>query len=364
MPGLASARIAAIKRRKPRHRGLAYARSVQTAADRPRPDRAPRSGRSTRTWRRHHDAARRRRATVGADLVVFPELGLTGYQLQDLASEVAMRLDDPRLAELAARDARPVGGRLVRRGVGRPPAVHRGRPARGRRDPARPPQAVPADLRPVRRAPVLRRRRRPAGGAVAARASASGSAICEDFWHLPVPQLLAPRRRPDPDQRVVVAGPRPGRDQRGRARDGDLVADADADLRPADDLVRRVLQPRRRRRVDLVLGRLGGHRPERRGRLQRAALRRGPVHRRHRDRPTSGASGSRCRCCATSGPSCSVRELEPDRRRAGRAWRPTRRPSRGAEPGFDVAPAERAAEPIGFGSDGERPPRAPTAARR
>ena len=43
-----------------------------------------------------------RRAPAGAELVVFPELGLTGYQLQDLASEVSMRLDDPRLAELAA----------------------------------------------------------------------------------------------------------------------------------------------------------------------------------------------------------------------------------------------------------------------
>ena len=38
----------------------------------------------------------------GAGLLVFPELGLTGYLLQDLAAEVAMRLDDPRLAALAA----------------------------------------------------------------------------------------------------------------------------------------------------------------------------------------------------------------------------------------------------------------------
>ena len=36
------------------------------------------------------------------------------------------------------------------------------------------------------------------------------------------------------------------------------------DVRPAHDLVRRVLQPRRRRRVDLVLGRLGGHLADRR----------------------------------------------------------------------------------------------------
>ncbi|HSG85098.1 MAG TPA: nitrilase-related carbon-nitrogen hydrolase, partial [Candidatus Limnocylindrales bacterium] len=41
----------------------------------------------------------------GADLVVFPELGLTGYLLQDLAAEVAMTRDDPRLLALAA-DAR------------------------------------------------------------------------------------------------------------------------------------------------------------------------------------------------------------------------------------------------------------------
>src|SRR5664280_1390663 len=41
----------------------------------------------------------------GAGLVVFPELGLTGYQLQDLAAEVAMRADDPRLRELAAAAA-------------------------------------------------------------------------------------------------------------------------------------------------------------------------------------------------------------------------------------------------------------------
>ena len=38
---------------------------------------------------------------AGADLVIFPELSLTGYQLQDLAPEVAMRRTDPRLQALA-----------------------------------------------------------------------------------------------------------------------------------------------------------------------------------------------------------------------------------------------------------------------
>ncbi len=39
-------------------------------------------------------------AAEGADLVVFPELALTGYLLQDLVPEVAMRATDPRLLEL------------------------------------------------------------------------------------------------------------------------------------------------------------------------------------------------------------------------------------------------------------------------
>ncbi|GMA59824.1 nitrilase-related carbon-nitrogen hydrolase [Alicyclobacillus fastidiosus] len=36
----------------------------------------------------------------GAQVVVFPELGLTGYLLQDLTLEVARRLDDPDIASI------------------------------------------------------------------------------------------------------------------------------------------------------------------------------------------------------------------------------------------------------------------------
>lgn len=39
-------------------------------------------------------------AAQGANLVVFPELALTGYLLSDLVPEVAMRADDPRLAAI------------------------------------------------------------------------------------------------------------------------------------------------------------------------------------------------------------------------------------------------------------------------
>jgi predicted amidohydrolase len=44
-----------------------------------------------------------RALTAKADLVIFPELSLTGYTLRDLTNEVAVRLDDPRLEPLIAR---------------------------------------------------------------------------------------------------------------------------------------------------------------------------------------------------------------------------------------------------------------------
>ncbi len=44
--------------------------------------------------------ALRRASHDGAALTVFPELALTGYLLQDLVPEVAMRADDPRLLAL------------------------------------------------------------------------------------------------------------------------------------------------------------------------------------------------------------------------------------------------------------------------
>ena len=79
----------------------------------------------------------------------------------------AARRPAPGLA--GGRNPWRIDGVLVRGRVGGPPAVHRGRARRGRRDPPRPPQAVPADLRAVRRAPLLRRGRPAAGRAVGAR---------------------------------------------------------------------------------------------------------------------------------------------------------------------------------------------------
>ncbi|HEX2884601.1 MAG TPA: nitrilase-related carbon-nitrogen hydrolase [Candidatus Limnocylindria bacterium] len=63
----------------------------------------------------------RRAAAEGAALTVFPELALTGYLLQDLVPEVALRADDPRL--LGIGDEAP--GMLVAAGFVEETDAHR-----------------------------------------------------------------------------------------------------------------------------------------------------------------------------------------------------------------------------------------------
>ena len=215
-----------------------------------------------------------------------------------------MRLDDPRLADARRRRPRgPVGGRLVRRGVGATTGCSSPRPCSRTARSAT--STASCSCRPT--ACSTSGGSSPPGDLLRAVPSRLGVGL----GHRRLRGLLAPagapaarpRRRPDPHQRVVVAGARPRRDERGRPRDGDVVADADADLRPADDVVRRVLQPGRRRRVDLVLGRLRGHRPDRRARSSARRSSTRACSWSTSTSPTSAASGSRCRCCATSGPS-------------------------------------------------------------
>ena len=154
----------------------------------------------------HHELLDQSRAE-GADLVVFPELGLTGYLLQDLAAEVAMRLDDPRLAKLVEATAGLsavvsfveesvdhrlfIAAALVEDGAVR--HVHRKLflPTYGLFDERRffaagdQLRAVPSRL----------------GIGV-------GLAVCEDFWHLTVPQVLAL----DGAQILINVSSSPGRD--------------------------------------------------------------------------------------------------------------------------------------------------------
>jgi predicted amidohydrolase len=167
---------------------------------------APRLGLLDENLARHHALIEDAREE-GAGLVVFPELGLTGYLLQDLAADVAMRLDDPRLTKLAASttglsaivsfveesaDHRLfIAAALLEDGTLR--HVHRKLflPTYGLFDERR--FFAPGD--------VLR--------AVPSRLGLGiGMAICEDFWHLSVPHLLAL----DGAQLLVNVSSSPGRD--------------------------------------------------------------------------------------------------------------------------------------------------------
>ncbi len=154
----------------------------------------------------HHELIREAR-DKGAGLVVFPELGLTGYLLQDLASEVAIRIDDPRLATLAAltEDLSAVVSFVEES------ADHRLFIAAALLE--------DGQIRHVHRKLFLptyglfdERRFFAAGDVLRATPSrlglGVGLAVCEDFWHLLVPQLLAL----DGAQMLINVSSSPGRD--------------------------------------------------------------------------------------------------------------------------------------------------------
>jgi predicted amidohydrolase len=167
---------------------------------------APRLGVVAENLERHHVLLAEAREQ-GAGLVVFPELGLTGYLLQDLAGDVAMRADDPRILGLAAAagDASAVVS-FVEESTDHRLFIS---------------AALLEDggVRHVHRKLYLptyglfdERRFYAAGDALRATPSrlgvGVGLAICEDVWHLSVPALLAL----DGAQVLVNVSASPGRD--------------------------------------------------------------------------------------------------------------------------------------------------------
>jgi len=143
----------------------------------------------------------------GANLVVFPELGLTGYLLQDLAAEVAMRLDDPRLASLAASTR----GLSAVVSFVEESADHRlfiaaalledGELRHVHRKVHLPTYGLFDERRFFAQGDMLR--------AVPSRLGVGlGLAVCEDFWHLATPQVLAL----DGAQVLINVSSSPGRD--------------------------------------------------------------------------------------------------------------------------------------------------------
>ncbi|TME13177.1 MAG: carbon-nitrogen hydrolase, partial [Chloroflexi bacterium] len=171
---------------------------------------APRLGALEDNLARHRELLDEARAG-GAGLVVFPELGLTGYQLQDLAAEVALRLDDPRLVRLAA----------ATRGISA--AVSFVEESGDHRLFIAAALMEDGEIRHVHRKVFLptyglfdERRFFAAGDVLRAVPSrlgvGVGIAICEDFWHLQTPQLLAL----DGAQILLNVSSSPGRDLAAR----------------------------------------------------------------------------------------------------------------------------------------------------
>jgi predicted amidohydrolase len=168
---------------------------------------APRLGALDANLERHHELIDEARAR-GADLVVFPELGLTGYLLQDLNAEVAIRRDDPRLLELArAADGMSVVVSFVEESSDHKLFIAAALLEAGA-------------VRHVHRKVFLptyglfdERRFFAPGSTIRAASSERlglrlGISVCEDFWHLATPQLLAL----DGAQLLINVSSSPGRD--------------------------------------------------------------------------------------------------------------------------------------------------------
>jgi len=133
----------------------------------------------------------RRAATEGAALTVLPELALTGYLLQDLVPDVAIRADDDRLASLS----REAAGMLVAIGFVEETDDHRycnsvallrdGEIVGLHRKVYLPTYGLFDEGRFTR--PGERIRTHDAGAPV----GRIGLSVCEDFWHPSLPLIQA-----------------------------------------------------------------------------------------------------------------------------------------------------------------------------
>lgn len=167
---------------------------------------APRLGLLEENLARHEELLAEARAGR-AGLVVFPELGLTGYLLQDLAAEVAIRVDDPRLAALAAAaDGLSAVVSFVEESADHrlfisAALLEEGRVTHVHRKLFLPTYGLFDERRFFAAGDRLR--------SVPSRLGVGlGIGICEDFWHLAVPELLAL----DGAQVLLNVSSSPGRD--------------------------------------------------------------------------------------------------------------------------------------------------------
>ncbi|MEE8411701.1 MAG: nitrilase-related carbon-nitrogen hydrolase [Acidobacteriota bacterium] len=136
-----------------------------------------------------HRRAAREAVGSGSDLIVFPELSLTGYLLADQVPELAISLDDPRLEPLleASQEIDIVAG-LVEDAPGHrfhntALYVSRGRVLHAHRKLHLPTYGLFQEGREFAAGNRVRHFDSPWGPA--------GMLICEDLWHMPCAWLLA-----------------------------------------------------------------------------------------------------------------------------------------------------------------------------
>lgn len=134
---------------------------------------------------------------AGADLVIFPELSLTGYQLQDLAPEVAMRRTDPRLRALAkfTSDGPSAVVSFVEssddhRLFAAAALLEGGEVRHVARKCYLPTYGLFDERRFLAAGDAIRATRAVLGGSAAGDVGI-GIGVCEDFWHPTLPAILA-----------------------------------------------------------------------------------------------------------------------------------------------------------------------------